>query len=121
VEIKFVAVHEEFRTEDAAVKSSGTMKKRHSGRNLAAGRRGKSKELTKGDYGSRRKLAAASRRMTHSTKVARRRRHDQKNVVQETRKGETLGKRRWKDRECNNGIRDRGLRQQLRDSKRMKD
>jgi hypothetical protein len=31
-----------------------------------------------------------------------------------------FGKRRWKGPECNNGIRDRGLRQQLRGSKWIK-
>jgi hypothetical protein len=33
-------------TEEAALKSSGTMKKRHRGRHLAAERRGEPKELT---------------------------------------------------------------------------
>jgi hypothetical protein len=64
--------------------------------------------------------------MTHSTKVAQcrgydRKRYDQDYVVQETWKGRTFGKRRWKGPECNNGIRDRDLRQQLRGSKRIKD
>jgi hypothetical protein len=89
------AVHEEFRTEDGAVKSSGTMKKRRRGRHLAAGRPGEPKQLTRGICGSRRKLAAACRKMTHSAEVARRRghdrrRYDQDDVVQETRKGRTL-------------------------------
>jgi hypothetical protein len=74
---------------------------------------------TRGNCGPWRELAAAGRRMTHSTKVARRRGHDRKrydqdNVVQETRIGRTFGKRRWKGPECNSGIRDRGLRHQLR-------
>jgi hypothetical protein len=37
--------HREVPIEEAAVKSSGTMKKRYRGRNLAAERRGESKEL----------------------------------------------------------------------------
>jgi hypothetical protein len=154
--------HREVPTEEAAVKSSGTMKKWHRGRYQATGRRGGPKELTRGERGSQRKLAvackkvshrtavvrrkrnvfkkirtqgncgprkvlaAAGRRMTHNTKVTCRRgydrmRYDQDSVVQETRKGRSLGKRRWKGPECNNGIRDRGLRQQIQGSKRMKE
>jgi hypothetical protein len=63
--------------------------------------------------------------MTHHAKVARsmgqdRKRYDRDNVVRETRKGQTFRKRHWKDPACNNGIRDRGLRQQLRGYKRIK-
>jgi hypothetical protein len=46
-------------TEETAVKSSRTMKKRRRGRRVAAGRRGKPKELTRSDCGSRGLLAAA--------------------------------------------------------------
>jgi hypothetical protein len=38
--------HQEVCTEEATVKSSGTMKKRHRGQRLAAGRHGEPKELT---------------------------------------------------------------------------
>jgi hypothetical protein len=74
---------------------------------------------TQGNYEPRIRLVPAGRRMTLSTKVARRRGHDHKrrdqdNVVQ------TFGKRRGKGPECNNGIRDRGLRQELRGSKRIR-
>jgi hypothetical protein len=156
------AEHREVPAEEAVVKSSGTMKKRHRGRRLAAGRREGPKVLTRGICASRRKLAAACtkvscraavarrkgnlfrkirtqgncgtrkelavarREMTHRTKVARRRghdrkRHDQVDVVQDTRQGRTFGRRRWKGSECNNDIRDRGLKQQLRGSKQIKD
>jgi hypothetical protein len=76
---------------------------------------------TQGNCGPRKELAAAGRRMVHSTKMARRRGHDRKrkdqdNVVHETQNGRTFGKRRWKGPECNNGI----LKQQLRGSKRIK-
>jgi hypothetical protein len=129
------------------------MKKRLRDRLLAAGRRGEPKELTRGDCGSRRKLAAACRnvsrravvarrkrnffmknrtqgncgprkklvaarrRMTHSTEVPRGKgdfvtKHSTRdNVEQETRKGQTSGKRRWKAPECKNGTRGRGLRE----------
>jgi hypothetical protein len=46
------------------------MKKRHRDRNLAAGRHGKPKELTRGDCGSLRKLAAACRKVSHRARVA---------------------------------------------------
>jgi hypothetical protein len=58
-------------TEEAAVKSSGTMKKGQRGRHLAAGRRGEPKELTRGDCGSQRKLAAACRKVSRGAAVAR--------------------------------------------------
>jgi hypothetical protein len=51
------------------VKSLGTIKKRHSGRHLAAGQRGKPKELTRGESGSRRKLAAAYRKVSHCARM----------------------------------------------------
>jgi hypothetical protein len=63
--------HREAPTEEAAVKSSGTMKQ-HRGRRLPAGRRGEPKELTRGDCGSRRKLAAACRKVSRRAAVARR-------------------------------------------------
>jgi hypothetical protein len=44
-EMKAVADQQEVPTEEAAVKSSGTMMKPHRGRHLAAGRRGEPKEL----------------------------------------------------------------------------
>jgi hypothetical protein len=53
--------YQEVPAEEAAVKSSGTMKKRHRGRKQAAGRRGEPKELSRGDCGPRRKLATACR------------------------------------------------------------
>jgi hypothetical protein len=71
VDMESEAVREEFRTEDAVVKSSGTMKKRRRGRHIAAGQRGESKELTRGNCGSRRKLAAACRKLSRRSAVTR--------------------------------------------------
>jgi hypothetical protein len=62
-------------TEEAAVKSSRTMKKRHRGRRVAAGRRGKPKELTRSDCGSRGLLAAACRKVSRRATVAWRKRN----------------------------------------------
>jgi hypothetical protein len=63
--------HREVPTEEATVKSLGTMKKWHRGRHLAAGQCGEPKELTRGDCGARRKLAATCRKMSHRAVVAR--------------------------------------------------
>jgi hypothetical protein len=57
--------HREVPTEEAAVKSSRTMKKWHRDRHLAPGRRGEPNELTRGGCRSRRKLAAACRKVSH--------------------------------------------------------
>jgi hypothetical protein len=62
-------------TEEAAVKSSRAMKKRHRGRRMAAGRRKKPKELTRRDCGSQWLLAAASRKVSRHATVAWRERH----------------------------------------------
>jgi hypothetical protein len=62
--------HREVPEEVVAVKSSGTMKKRHRDRHLAGGHCGKPKELTRGDRGSRRKLAAACRKVSRRAAVA---------------------------------------------------
>jgi hypothetical protein len=63
--------YREIPTEEAAVKSSGTMKRWHRGRHLAAGRRRERKELTRGDCGSRTKLASACRMMSRRAAMAR--------------------------------------------------
>jgi hypothetical protein len=70
-EVEYREVH----TEEAAVKFSGKIKKRHRGRHLAAGRYGEPKELTRGDCGSRRKLAAACRKVSRRAAVVRRKRN----------------------------------------------
>ena len=63
--------HREIHKEDAVVKSDKGRKKRHRDRHLGAGRRGEPKELTRGDCGSRRKLAAACRKVSRRAAVAR--------------------------------------------------
>jgi hypothetical protein len=69
-------------------------------------------------------LAVAHREMMHHAKVAQhreqdRKRYDQDNVAPRTLKGRTSGMRRWKGAECNNGIRDWGLKQQLWGNERI--
>jgi hypothetical protein len=69
VEMKSVAMHEEFRKEDASVKSLGTMNNWHGNRHLAAGRRKEPKELIRGDCASRRKFPAACRNVSRRAAV----------------------------------------------------
>jgi hypothetical protein len=56
--------HLEVSTEEAVVKSSGTMKKRKRGRHQRAGRRGEPKEQTRVDSGSLRRSAATCRKVS---------------------------------------------------------
>jgi hypothetical protein len=65
------AMHREVPKKEAAAKYSGAVKKRHRGQHLAAGPRGQPEERTRGNFGSRKKLAAACRKMTRSAEEAR--------------------------------------------------
>jgi hypothetical protein len=65
VDMESEAEYQEVPKEEAEVKSSGAVKKRHRGWHLAVGCHGKPKEPTQGNCGSQRKLAATSRKMTH--------------------------------------------------------
>jgi hypothetical protein len=56
--------------EDAIVKLVKGWKKWHRGRKPAAGRHGEPKELTRSDYGSGKKLAAACRKVSSCATVA---------------------------------------------------
>jgi hypothetical protein len=76
--------------------------------------------------GSRRIFAATSRGMARCAGVSQRgghdgKRHGQVNVGREIKKRRKEGKRLRKHPECNRGLRDVGLRQQLRGRKRIKD
>jgi hypothetical protein len=105
--------------EEAAMKSSGAMKKRHGGRHLAAGRSGEPKELTRAVYGSRRRLAAASRKASRRAAVAWRKRNNVTNnwtkdkVERGTRRVRTLRKRLRTRQEGRMGIKDLGGRRPL--------
>jgi hypothetical protein len=87
--------HQEVPKEYSAEKPVGRLKKWHRGQNLDIEQRKKSKEWTQGNCGSRKKLAAASRKMTHRTGVAQRKVHvirknqTKGNVVRRNPKGRT--------------------------------
>jgi hypothetical protein len=71
-----VVERQEVPKEDAPVaKTVNERRKWHRGRKLTAGRRGEPKELIREDCGSRRKLAAACRKVSRRAKVARRKRN----------------------------------------------
>jgi hypothetical protein len=110
--------HQEILKEEAAVKPFGALKKRHGDWNLSVGRRQKPKERSQDNGGSRNKLAAACKGTTCRAGVARnkghsRQRQGQDDKVQGTSKWRTLGTRRREQPECNNGISERGLEQQV--------
>jgi hypothetical protein len=109
--------------EDAVVKSVKGRKKRYRGRKPAAGRRGEPEEIVR-DCGSGRKLAAACRKVFSCATVAYRKR----NLLRKIGTQENCGPRKEftaagmrKGTECKNGIRDQGLRQQLRGKIGIKD
>jgi hypothetical protein len=129
--------HQQVPRDDAVVIPVRGRKRRHKGRKQAAERHGEPKELTRGDCGSRKKLAAACRKASRRATVAWRKRNGnygprkevtaagrkvtrcagQKRKVQnkddvspKSPKGGTYEKRLWRGPECSNGIRDRGRR-----------
>jgi hypothetical protein len=70
-----VAQQREVPNEGAVVKPVNGRKKRYKGKKQAAERREEPKEMTQGISGSRRKLAAACRKVSRPATVARGRRH----------------------------------------------
>jgi hypothetical protein len=123
--------------EDAVVIPVRGRKRRHRGRKEAAGRRGEPKELIRGDHGSRKKLAAACRKVSRRATVAWRKRNvfrkswtcgycglrkevtasrkmvtrcerHRRKVAQRSPTGETFESRCRRGPECSNGIMDRG-------------
>jgi hypothetical protein len=82
-------------------------------RNLAAERRKKQKERTRGKGESRKELAVTRRKVPRRAKVARRKRNIARkectrvNVVQEIKRGRTFGRIRQQKPKYNNGIRRR--------------
>jgi hypothetical protein len=116
------AVHEEVPKEHAAVKPVGGLRKWHRGQHLAAGRHGQPEEGTWGNYGFWKKLVAARGRMTRHAGVAQHKGHrlqgqSKDDVLPRTSKRRTLGRRYQQKLECKNGIRNRGLRQELQSKK----
>jgi hypothetical protein len=66
-----VEEHQDIPTEDAAVaKPANEQRKWHRSQKSTAGRRREPKELTRGNCGSRRKLAAACRKVPHHATVS---------------------------------------------------
>jgi hypothetical protein len=70
-----VGEHQEVPKGNAVVKPVKWRKKQHRGRKLAAGQRGEPKELTRGIYRSRKKLATACRKVSRRATAAWRKRN----------------------------------------------
>jgi hypothetical protein len=62
--------HQDVPNEDVAVVPVNGLRKRRRGRKSTAGRRGEPKELTRGNCGSRKKLAGACRKVSRHARVA---------------------------------------------------
>jgi hypothetical protein len=69
-EMESKAEHREVPKEHAAVETGKAPSKQHRGQNPDAGRSGKPKVLTRGDRGTRRKLAATCRKVSRGAIVA---------------------------------------------------
>jgi hypothetical protein len=111
LEIECVAVHEEVPEEDAAVKTFGALKKQHGDWHLAVRCCRNPNKQTQGNGGTRKKLAAACRGMTHQAISAWHKEHccqgqGKDKAVPRTQKGQTFRKRRRAKPEGINGIRD---------------
>jgi hypothetical protein len=68
--IQSMEEHQEVPKEDAIVKPAKGRKKWRRGQKSTAGQRGEPKELTRGNCGSQRKIAAACRKVSRHTTVA---------------------------------------------------
>jgi hypothetical protein len=114
-----VAEHKEVPNEKAALEIIGVLEDRYGDLHLDVGRLRQPIKWTQGGGGSRQQLATARGRVTRRAIPAPHKGHGRQgpgkdNVAQGTPKGRMFGKRREARSECNNGIRNRDVRQQLR-------
>jgi hypothetical protein len=111
-------MHEEVPKEGTTVKTVRALKKWYGDRHLAVRHCWEPKKRTQGDGGSRKKLAAARRGMTHHAVPAPGKGYSHqgpgRDVLQGAPKGQTIGKKCRAQLECVNGIRDQNLKEQLR-------
>jgi hypothetical protein len=114
-----IGEHQEVPKEEAAVRSSGALKKRHRDRNQAAERRQKPKERNRGNCGYRKRLAVAGRKMIRRARVAWRTRNfirkylTPDKVDRGARRVRTLRKRLRTHQEGRMGIKNLGGRRPL--------
>jgi hypothetical protein len=106
VKMASVAAHPEDSNDGSAVETVRALKDRYGDRHLAVGRRRQPKKRTQDGGGSRKKTTAARRRMIRRAVPARNKGRGHKGLTVETR--------RRNDPECNNAIRNRGERRQVR-------
>jgi hypothetical protein len=118
--------HQEIPKGGAVVMPVGEPRKRSRVRNLAVVRLQKQKERTRGNHGSRRKSAAACRKVFRHAKMTWRKRNIARiecswaSVVQEIQRGWTFGRGCQQEPECSNCIRSRGVEQHVHRSKGKK-
>jgi hypothetical protein len=101
-----LAEYQDVPKEEIAVETVRALENRYGDRHLAVECCQKPKKWIQGDGGSQKKLAAVCRWMTHHAGTTWRKRHGHKEP--------TVDKRQWKGPECKNGIRNPGLKQQIR-------
>jgi hypothetical protein len=100
-ETKFGAEHQKVPGEEAAVNTSGAMKKQYRKRNITAERSGQPEKRTRGNCGACKELVIADSKMTLREGVAQREGNfvrkywTRNNVEPETQKGRAFGKGRW--------------------------
>jgi hypothetical protein len=108
------AEHKEVPEEDVAVKPVGVLKMQHGYQNLVTERCQKSKKRTQGNVGSWKKLAAACRWITCHAIPAQHKEQCQDSVARGAPKGRMLQRTQQTCQEGSNGIRNRGVKEQLR-------
>jgi hypothetical protein len=119
VQFESVAEHWEALKEETAVVTFGALKKQYGEWHLAIGCRWELTKWTQGNGGSWKKLATTSRRKTHNAITAPCKGHScqgqgRDNVAREPSKRQTFRKRHQVQPECNNGIMNPDLKEQLR-------
>jgi hypothetical protein len=118
VEMAKIVAHPEVPNEETEVETVRALEDRYGKWHLAVQRQRQMKKQTQDDGGSRKKLAAACRQMTHFSIPTLCKGHGCQGpgriiVMREAPKEQTVEKRHQAQPKCNNGIRDRGLKQQL--------
>lgn len=110
-EMKSVAEHQVIPKEEAAVETVRALNKWHGDRHLAVRCPSQPKKWTQCNCRFQKKLATAYKGMTHCARGAQNKRQSKDIVVQRTWKGQKLGKRHRALLGCNNGIRNRVLKE----------
>jgi hypothetical protein len=123
--LQSVVEHQDVPKEEAALILVGGLREWRRDWNMTLGCHYKLKGRVQVSCESQKRLTIAGRKMTHCARVAWCMENIRKDRTRHRVKGGTLKQQKdweipWKGPECNSGIRDRGLRQQLQGSMRIK-